>query len=67
MRRPAARAVTISAPIEAGLAQLADPGERREFLSALGLAEVEFDRVIRAGYALLDLVNGDIMYFRFNV
>jgi GTP-binding protein YchF len=51
-----AAAVMISAAIEAELAQLADPGERREFLAALGLAEAGLDRVIRAGYALLDLV-----------
>jgi ribosome-binding ATPase len=35
---------------------LPTPGERREYLSALGLAEAGLDRVIRAGYALLDLV-----------
>jgi GTP-binding protein YchF len=51
-----AGAVTISAAIEAELAQLADPAERREYLAALGLAEAGLDRVIRAGYALLELV-----------
>ncbi len=51
-----AEAVTISAAIEAELAQLADEGERREYLAALGLAETGLDRVIRAGYALLGLV-----------
>jgi GTP-binding protein YchF len=51
-----AAAVTISAAIEAELAQLANPGERREYLLALGLAEPGLDRVIRAGYALLGLV-----------
>jgi ribosome-binding ATPase len=51
-----AGAVTISAAIEAELAQLADAGERLEFLAALGLAETGLARVIRAGYALLDLV-----------
>jgi len=35
---------------------LADPGERHELLGALGLAENGLDRVIRAGYALLDLI-----------
>jgi ribosome-binding ATPase len=49
-------AVTISAAIEAELAQFADDDERREFLAALGLAETGLARVIRAGYALLDLV-----------
>jgi ribosome-binding ATPase len=51
-----AAVVTIAAAIEAELAQLADPGERRDYLSALGLAEAGLDRTIRAGYALLDLV-----------
>jgi ribosome-binding ATPase len=51
-----AGAVTISAAIEAELAQFADAEERREFLAALGLAETGLARVIRAGYALLDLV-----------
>jgi GTP-binding protein YchF len=51
-----AGAVTISAAIEAEVAQFADPDERREYLLALGLAEPGLDRVIRAGYALLDLV-----------
>jgi ribosome-binding ATPase len=51
-----AGAVTISVALEAELAQLADPGERREFLAAMGLTETGLVRVIRAGYALLDLV-----------
>jgi ribosome-binding ATPase len=48
--------VVISAAIEAELAQLADAAERTEFLAALGLAESGLTRVIRAGYALLDLI-----------
>jgi GTP-binding protein YchF len=51
-----ARSVVISAAIEAELAQLADPYEKREFLRALGLDEPGLARVIRAGYELLDLV-----------
>ena len=51
-----ASAVVISAAIEAELAMLADPAERREFLAALGLGETGLDQVIRAGYALLDLI-----------
>ena len=51
-----AEAVVISAAIEAELAVLADPDERHELLGALGLAENGLDRVIRAGYALLDLI-----------
>jgi len=48
--------VTIAAAIEAELAVLADAEERREFLSALGLGETGLDRVITAGYSLLDLI-----------
>jgi GTP-binding protein YchF len=51
-----AEAVVISAAIEAELAVLADTNERDEFLAALGLGETGLDRVIRAGYALLDLI-----------
>ncbi len=51
-----ARMVVISAAIEAELAQLADAGERTEFLASLGLDEAGLDRVIGAGYALLDLI-----------
>jgi ribosome-binding ATPase YchF (GTP1/OBG family) len=48
--------VVISAAIEAELALIADPVERAEFLTALGLAENGLDQVIRTGYALLDLI-----------
>jgi ribosome-binding ATPase len=51
-----ARTVVISAAIEAELAQLADAGERDEFLTSLGLAQGGLGRVIAAGYALLDLI-----------
>jgi len=51
-----AAAIVISAAIEAEVAQLADADEKRQFLSSLGLAESGLDRVIRAGYRLLDLV-----------
>jgi ribosome-binding ATPase len=51
-----APAVTIAAAIEAELAVLDDAAERREFLAALGLGEAGLDRIVRAGYALLDLV-----------
>jgi hypothetical protein len=47
--------VVISAAIEAEVAQLAEE-EQREFLAELGLKEPGLDRLIRAGYALLDLV-----------
>src|SRR5271165_5606887 len=54
--RRSAGVVVISAAIEAELAQLADPGERSEYLAALDLDQAGLDRVIRAGYSLLDLI-----------
>jgi hypothetical protein len=48
-------AVVISAQIEAEIAVLA-PEERADYLAAIGLAEPGLNRLIRAGYALLDLV-----------
>jgi GTP-binding protein YchF len=50
-----AQAVVVSAAIEAEIATL-DPEERQAFLSDLGLSETGLARVIRAGYALLDLI-----------
>jgi GTP-binding protein YchF len=50
-----AACVTISAKIEAEIAVLA-AGERSEYLAAIGLAEPGLDRLIRAGYQLLDLI-----------
>lgn len=47
--------VVISAAIEAEVAQL-PPEEQGEYLSSLGLQETGLARVVRAGYALLDLV-----------
>ncbi len=47
--------VVISAAIEAEVAQL-PAEEQAEFLSDLGLKETGLARVVRAGYALLDLV-----------
>jgi hypothetical protein len=51
-----AQSVIISAAIEAELAHFADAEEKRAFLASLGLEEAGLDRVIRAGYRLLDLV-----------
>ena len=48
-------AVVISAQIEAEIAVLSR-GEREDYLAAIGLKEPGLDRLIRAGYALLDLV-----------
>ncbi|MBX6368773.1 MAG: redox-regulated ATPase YchF [Rhodospirillales bacterium] len=55
-RAQGARTVVISAAIEAEVAQLADEAEKAEFLASLGLEEPGLARVIREGYALLDLV-----------
>jgi len=48
-------AVVISAKIESEIAML-PPGERADYLEAVGLKETGLDRLIRAGYALLHLV-----------
>lgn len=50
-----AAAVVISANIEAELSQL-DDDERVEYLETLGLESPGLDRLIRAGYELLDLI-----------
>ncbi|HZU50636.1 MAG TPA: redox-regulated ATPase YchF [Sphingomicrobium sp.] len=50
-----ARAVVVSAAIEAEIATLA-PDERAAFLADLGLHETGLARVIRAGYELLGLI-----------
>jgi ribosome-binding ATPase len=55
-RAEGAASVVISAAIEAEVAQLADAGEKRDFLETLGLAETGLARVIRAGYGLLGLL-----------
>ncbi|MEZ5648473.1 MAG: redox-regulated ATPase YchF [Alphaproteobacteria bacterium] len=48
--------VVISAAIEAEVAQLTDPQEKKAFLETLGLEAPGLDRLIRAGYDLLDLI-----------
>src|SRR5262249_6166523 len=48
-------AVVISAKIESEIAML-PPGERADYLEAVGLKETGLDRLVRAGYALLHLV-----------
>jgi GTP-binding protein YchF len=50
-----ARAVVVSAAIEAEVSQLPET-ERAEFLEGLGLSDSGLDRVIRAGYDLLGLI-----------
>jgi GTP-binding protein YchF len=54
-REEGAACVAISAKIEAEIAVL-PAEERREYLAAIGLREAGLDRLIRAGYALLDLI-----------
>jgi len=51
-----AGAIVISAAIEAEVAVLDDDEDKRAYLEALGLAETGLARLIRAGYALLDLL-----------
>jgi len=47
--------IVVSAAIEAEVSQL-PPEDRREFLEGLGLTQSGLDKVIRAGYDLLELV-----------
>ena len=54
--RPAVRAVTVSAPIEAEISTLS-PEEQKEFLADLGLAEPSLSRVTRASYDLLGVIS----------
>src|SRR5690349_789723 len=54
-RQEGAAAVVISAKIEAEIAVL-HPGERDEYLEAIGLTVPGLSRLILAGYQLLDLV-----------
>jgi ribosome-binding ATPase len=49
-------AVIIAAAIEAEVAVMGSAVEQQEFLSTLGLNEPGLNRVIRAGYKLLDLI-----------
>ncbi|MSP51217.1 MAG: redox-regulated ATPase YchF [Alphaproteobacteria bacterium] len=55
-RKQGAQSVRICAAFEMELAEIADAEERQAFLSELGLAEPGLNRLIRSGYALLDLV-----------
>ena len=51
-----AMTVPISAALEAEVARLDDAAERAAFLAEMGLAETGLARIVRAGYALLDLI-----------
>lgn len=53
--REGANVVSVSAEVEAEIAQL-PPEERKDFLDDLGLAESGLDKMIRSGYALLQLI-----------
>ncbi len=50
-----AQSVVICAAIESEIAQLDSAEEKKEFLETLGLEESGLDRIIRAGYELLNL------------
>ena len=54
-RKEGARAVAICGDMEMEIAKL-DKEERREFLADLGLEESGLQKLIRAGYELLDLI-----------
>jgi ribosome-binding ATPase YchF (GTP1/OBG family) len=54
-RTEGAGCVVISAKIEAEIAVM-PAGERKDYLAAIGLEEPGLHRMIRAGYALLDLI-----------
>jgi len=51
-----AACVVISAAIESEVAQLDSAEDKAEFLGSLGLEETGLNRLIRAGYGLLDLI-----------
>jgi ribosome-binding ATPase len=51
-----AQVITISAAIEADIAQLDTKEERLEFLETIGLTEPGVNKLIRASYALLNLI-----------
>lgn len=51
-----AEVVVISAAIESEVAQLSDPAEKAEFLESMGLEETGLNKLIRAGFKLLDLI-----------
>ncbi len=48
--------VVIAAAIEAEVAQIDDPAERKDFLESMGLTETGLTRIIQAGYSLLSLI-----------
>lgn len=51
-----AEMVVVAAAIEAEIAQLDSEAEKAEFLGDLGLEEPGLNKIIRAGYRLLDLI-----------
>jgi ribosome-binding ATPase len=51
-----AESVVISAKIESEIALMDDPADKAEFLETMGLTEPGLNKIIRAGYKLLDLV-----------
>ena len=54
--RPGTRSVVVSAPIEEEISRL-PAAEQREFLEGLGLTEPSLERLIRAGYELLEMIS----------
>jgi GTP-binding protein YchF len=50
------QSVIVSVKIESEIAMLETDAEKQEFLETIGLTETGLSRIVRAGYALLDLV-----------
>lgn len=51
-----AEVIVVSASIEAQIAELEDPEEKEMFLEEYGLKESGLDKLIKASYAILDLI-----------
>jgi hypothetical protein len=51
-----AQVILISAAIESQIAEISDPDERQLFLEEYGLKESGLSKLIKASYALLDLI-----------
>lgn len=56
VQKEGAQMVMVSAGLEAQIAEFEDPEEKQMFLDEYGLAESGLNRLIKASYALLDLI-----------
>ena len=55
-KKDGSECIIVSAAIEAEITQLTSQEEKNEFLTTLGLKEAGLNKLIRAGYNLLDLI-----------